>query len=158
MRHIRINHRILLIYQNSCWENRDVNVVRKVVNACCLKKKGMSVKLANDNEIQKLNHQWRGIKKPTNVLSFPNISRKKNFCNSFEYLGDVIISYETLKKETSISKVPFSNHLSHLLIHGILHLQGYKHDVWLEENIMKKEEIRILEMLKINTKYLKKNL
>ncbi len=154
MRLININNRIFVNLNVNKWRIKDINVVRKVIRACSIKKQGLSVKLSNDDDIKELNYHWRGIKKPTNILSFPNLSKEK----SFEYLGDIIISFQTLKKETKINKVPFESHLSHILVHGILHLKGYNHDHWEDENIMKKEEIRILDMLKMNTTYLKRTL
>ncbi|MBJ57275.1 MAG: rRNA maturation RNase YbeY [Rickettsiales bacterium] len=156
MRHISINNRIFVILEDAKWSVSHIKAVRNVLNVCALNKKGLSVKLTNDYGIKELNYKWRGIKKPTNVLSFPNNLNKDKSINAYQYLGDILISYDTLKKETTIYKVPFVNHLSHILIHGILHLKGYKHDLWREENIMKKEEIRILEMLNINTAYLKR--
>lgn len=158
MRHIRINNRISVSLTDPKWSAKNLLTIRKVIQACSLKKKGLSLELANDADIKKFNSQWRGIEKPTNVLSFPSSSCKIKCDNSFEYLGDIIISYDTLKKETKLNKIPFRDHFSHILVHGILHLKGYRHDYWIDANIMKKEEIRILEMLRVNTLYLRKNL
>ena len=157
MRHISINNRTFVILEGAKWSTGHIKAVRNVINVCALKKKGLSVKLTNDCGIKEFNYRWRGIKKPTNVLSFPSNLMRDKPVNSYHYLGDILISYDTLKKETTAYKVPFVNHLSHILIHGILHLKGYKHDLWREEAIMKKEEIRILEMLNINTAYLKRS-
>ena len=157
MRHISINNRTFVILEYSKWSSYHIRMVRNVINVCSLKKKGLSVKLTNDAGIKNYNYKWRGVKAPTNILSFQSNFMSYKCLNSYEYLGDIIISYDTLKKETKVNKVSFVNHLSHILIHGILHLKGYKHDFWREESIMKKEEIRILEMLNINTSYLKRS-
>tara|TARA_B100000902_G_scaffold356253_1_gene369766 strand:+ start:272 stop:658 length:387 start_codon:yes stop_codon:yes gene_type:complete len=122
-------------------------MARKVLKACNLKKKGVSIILSNDKQMQKLNYQWRGKNKPTNVLSFPNDI--ENSC----YLGDIILAYETLQKEANSGKVLFTSHMSHLLIHGILHLKGYNHEQKKEEKIMQNEEIRILKTLNIGNPY-----
>ena len=157
MRHISINNRTFVILEDSKWSSYHIRMVRNVIKVCSLKKKGLSVKLTNDDGIKNYNYKWRGVKEPTNILSFQSNIMSDKCLNSYEYLGDIIISYDTLKKETKVNKVSFVNHLSHILIHGILHLKGYKHDFWREESIMKKEEIRILEMLNINTSYLKRS-
>ena len=57
------------------------------------------------------------------------------------------------KKEANESNILFSNHMSHLLVHGILHLKGYSHENKSEERIMQTEEIRILKILNINNPY-----
>ena len=102
MRHFRINNRISVRLTDPKWSAKNLFTIRKVIQACSLKKKGLSVELANDADIKKFNSQWRGIEKPTNVLSFPSFSNKGICENSFEYLGDIIISYDTLKKETKL--------------------------------------------------------
>ena len=63
------------------------------------------------------------------------------------------MAYETLKKEANEGNILFLNHMSHLLIHGILHLKGYSHENKSEERIMQTEEIRILKILNINNPY-----
>ena len=63
------------------------------------------------------------------------------------------MAYETLKKEALDGNILFLNHMSHLLIHGILHLKGYTHENKNNERIMQIEEIRILKNLNINNPY-----
>ena len=58
------------------------------------------------------------------------------------------MAYETLKKEANEGNILFLDHMSHLLIHGILHLKGYNHEKRNNERIMQIEEIRILKNLK----------
>jgi probable rRNA maturation factor len=125
-------------------------MTRKVLNVCNLRRKGISITLSNDKQVKKLNYRWKGKNKPTNVLSFPNEeSFSKNSC----YLGDIILAYETLKKEANEGNILFSSHMSHLLVHGILHLKGYSHKNKSEERIMQTEEIRILKILNVNNPY-----
>tara|TARA_B100000029_G_scaffold508003_1_gene593885 strand:+ start:474 stop:878 length:405 start_codon:yes stop_codon:yes gene_type:complete len=128
-------------------------MTRKVLKACRLQKYGLSIILSNDKQVQYLNYKWKGRNKPTNVLSFPSnkITPHSNFQK--HYLGDIILGYQTLKKEATFGKLLFINHMSHLLIHGILHLKGYSHNNRINEKVMQIEEIRILKILNIFNPY-----
>src|SRR4051794_2796342 len=85
----------------------------------------LAVMLTDDTGIQTLNNNWRGIDKPTNVLSFPALqptgdSRADD--DAPRMLGDIAIAYETTRREADDEQKPFDHHLSHLAIHGFLHL------------------------------------
>ena len=153
MRLIQFNSNIIINLFEPRWSREATFMTRKVIKACNLKRSGVSIMLSNDRQIQKLNHKWKGKNIPTNVLSFPcneELSKSKlNKC----YLGDIILAYETLKKEALDGNILFLNHMSHLLIHGILHLKGYTHENKNNERIMQIEEIRILKNLNINNPY-----
>ena len=152
MRQINFNSSILIFIDDLRWKTSNINEVRKIINACGFKKKSFCVKMSNDKYIRKLNFQWRGINKATNVLSFPNNKKlilKEEDC----YLGDIVLGYETINKESNEQHLPINKHLSHILIHGILHLEGYKHNDKNEENLMQKEEVRILKKLNISNPY-----
>ncbi|HEY1474749.1 MAG TPA: rRNA maturation RNase YbeY [Pseudolabrys sp.] len=82
----------------------------------------VAILLTDDEAIRALNRQWRGIDKPTNVLSFP---AAKSGATTF--LGDVVIAYETLARECADEDRVFLHHLAHLTVHGFLHLIGYDH-------------------------------
>ena len=69
------------------------------------------------------------------------------------YLGDIIISYDTLLKEVKKKKIDLQDHLSHILIHGILHLKGYTHDYEEDTRLMQNEEKRLLKNLNIQNPY-----
>ncbi len=92
----------------------------------------VSVVLMNDAMIQSINHEYRGKNKPTNVLSFPQLtveeikSRDLNI-NEFLPLGDILISYETIVQEAKEQEKDFDAHFAHMIIHGMLHLLGYDH-------------------------------
>ena len=152
MRLINFNSNILICIEDPRWESSNINEIRKIITACKCGNKSFSIKLSSDKYIKKLNSYWRGINKPTNVLSFPHKSKhkmKEVDC----YLGDIVLGYETLNKESIERNLPIHKHLSHILIHGILHLEGYRHNDRREECMMQKEEIRILKKLKINNPY-----
>ena len=91
--------------------------------------------------------------KPTNILSFMNSDKVFSFGNNMIYLGDIIISYDTLLKEVKKRKIDFQAHLSHILIHGILHLKGYTHDKEEDARLMQNEEKRLLKNLNIKNPY-----
>jgi probable rRNA maturation factor len=83
----------------------------------------LSVVLTDDERIRALNHQWRGIDKATNVLSFPIDEEDDG-----PLLGDVVIARETTLREAAEEGKLFAHHATHLLVHGILHLFGYDHE------------------------------
>lgn len=81
----------------------------------------VSVLLTADAEIQTLNRDWRSKDKPTDVLSFPADPVDKPF------LGDIAVSYGVSAGDARTRGIPLDQHLSHLLIHGLLHLLGHDH-------------------------------
>ncbi len=86
----------------------------------------LAIVLTDDAAIQTLNRKWRGIDKPTNVLSFP--ATQPSAPDTPTLLGDIVIAYETVIREADAERKPVMHHLSHLVIHGFLHLLGYDHD------------------------------
>lgn len=118
----------------------------------------VAVSLVLDREMKKINFEFRAKDKPTNVLSFPAIDwnlLKKNTrqIKDFLYLGDIVIAFETLKKEALAQKKPFENHLTHLILHSILHLLGHDHEKEKMAKIMENLEIKILKKFKIANPY-----
>lgn len=95
----------------------------------------VSIVLADDAMLRDLNHQFRGKDKPTNVLSFTGDG---------EELGDVILAYETIRREAKEQKKSFARHAAHLVIHGCLHLQGHDHEEPAGRAAMEAKEIAIL--------------
>jgi probable rRNA maturation factor len=122
----------------------------------------IAVSLVSDSEIKKINSHFRKKNKPTDVLSFSNLDEKLinkvgivKAVGSAKYLllGDIVISYETVKKESLAQKKNFRNHLSHLLLHSILHLIGHDHEQEKAAKKMENLEIKILKKLKIKNPY-----
>ena len=92
----------------------------------------VSVRLTDDAEVHALNRQWRGKDKPTNVLSFPMVQPDLiaiigNADDGELLLGDIVLARETCVAEAAEKSVPPSEHCSHLVVHGMLHLLGYDH-------------------------------
>ncbi len=112
-----------------------------------------SIVLTNDNEIQKLNSEYLHKNKPTNVLSFPAQDFYLDNISPIFSLGDIVISYETLKKECIEKRISFNDHFTHLLIHGFLHLLGFDHVYEEEAERMENLEIAILTQLGIQSPY-----
>lgn len=105
-------------------------------------KPSISIALADDNLLNQLNLKFRGVDKPTNVLSFP-CEQLSSDCD----LGDIAISIDTIEKESREYCIPILAHVAHMLVHGLLHLLGYDHEEQDEEVIMKNVENKILASL-----------
>ncbi|MCJ2083602.1 rRNA maturation RNase YbeY [Methylobacterium sp. J-090] len=87
----------------------------------------VSVLLTNDAAVQALNKTWRGKDRPTNVLSFPAAPQPPH-AGMARPLGDVVLAYDTMLRESGEQSKPLSHHLAHLLVHGTLHLLGQDHE------------------------------
>ncbi len=139
------------------WEN----IIRKA--ACAALSEGLSSKNASmelyieliDNvQSKQLNTDYRGKKKPTNVLSFPGVSVEDlpaamlASLNSGPpvILGDLMIADAVVATEAAEQNKTISDHLSHLVVHGVLHLLGYDH---IEENAA--TEMEALERVILNS-------
>ena len=120
---------------------------RKVVKAAWegVEPAEVSVVLADDDFVHVLNRDYRGKDNPTNVLSFEN--KEKPPKGQPWMAGDIIVAYQTVKREAKDLKIPFLVHLVHLLVHGTLHLQGYDHMNDKEAEKMEAKEIKIMREL-----------
>ena len=104
----------------------------------------VSLRLADDAELRALNLRWRGVDRPTNVLSFP--SAPGRLAQSVP-LGDIALAYETLAREADQLGAPLADHYRHLVAHGFLHLIGYDHETDEEAERMEALESRIMTRL-----------
>tara|TARA_B100000686_G_scaffold78896_1_gene85035 strand:- start:21786 stop:22304 length:519 start_codon:yes stop_codon:yes gene_type:complete len=120
------------------------DAVCATLKECKLFNTELTVRFTNNKEIKKLNKLWRKKNIPTNVLSFPN-KNNVNILKTFNYIGDIVVSYDKIIEESIKYNISFGNHVIHLIIHGILHLAGYDHEnvkgekkmISIEEKIMK---------------------
>lgn len=110
----------------------------------------LSIVLTDDAEQRQLNRQWRGIDKPTNVLSFPQIAP---FAPVAGLLGDITLARETLEREAAELRKPFVEHFTHLVVHGFLHILGYDHLDEADALVMERLETQILRSLGIADPY-----
>ncbi len=98
----------------------------------------ISIVLANNNFVHRLNRQYRGKDKPTNVLSFEN---------ELPLAGDIVVAYGVTRDEAKAQGKTFSAHFAHLLTHGTLHLQGYDHLTEKQAQKMEKLETKLMQKL-----------
>lgn len=118
----------------------------------------ISVQLSDNENIHALNRDYRGKDKPTNVLSFPMLSREELQQSSPEtspeiMLGDIILAYETCVHEASAKAISIEDHAIHLIVHGTLHLIGFDHIDDADATIMEGVEVKALASLGIGNPY-----
>jgi probable rRNA maturation factor len=111
----------------------------------------VSLLFSDDARIRELNREWRGLDKPTNVLSFPAADADR--LTSAPVLGDIALAYETVRRESDEQHKPFRDHLTHLIVHGFLHLVGFDHETSDEAEEMEELERRALARLSIADPY-----
>lgn len=111
----------------------------------------VSILLTDDAAICSLNREWRGVDKPTNVLSFPARAATPGVAQPL--LGDIVIAYETVAREAAAERKPLHHHLAHLAVHGFLHLMGYDHQDDAQAAVMEQLERDILARLEIGDPY-----
>lgn len=120
---------------------------------------GITILFTTDEELQQLNKQFCQKDYPTNVLSFPTYSREELQFSSFQRdfleltLGDMALAYGVVERESVEQGKSFEDHMTHLIIHGVLHLLGYDHMVEEEREKMESLEIKILHTLVISNPY-----
>lgn len=122
----------------------------------------LAISLVSNPQIKKINADFRNKDKATNILSFPNLDHDiihqeglENMLKNADYLplGDIVISYDKLKSESSKQNKSFNHHLTHLILHSILHLIGHDHEEDAQAEEMENLEIKILESLDIKNPY-----
>lgn len=119
----------------------------------------------DDARIAVLNADFRGKPQPTNVLSWPSEERGAEFVGEVpeapepgeaedpESLGDIAIAYETCAREAEDQGKPMVDHVTHLIVHGVLHLLGYDHVEEEDAAVMEAIEVRILASLGVSDPY-----
>ncbi|KZM50819.1 rRNA maturation RNase YbeY [Labrenzia sp. OB1] len=111
----------------------------------------VSLLFTDDAGIRKLNAKWRDKDKATNVLSFPAGEPDGDIYGPL--LGDIVFGYETVFREAEELGIEFGDHLSHLIVHGLLHLFDYDHQDNEEAELMESLEKAILASLGIDDPY-----
>ncbi len=117
-----------------------------------------SILFTSDARVHALNREWRGKDKPTNVLSFPMLTREiiakfpPNAPPSL--IGDIVLAYETCAREAAEKGISLADHAAHLVLHGLLHLAGHDHEIGEREAIdMEALEIKALALCGIGNPY-----
>ncbi len=146
------------IFIDKIWGKNTISKVeiKKIVSLCLKQTKieaknvFLNVSFVNSETIKKINSKYRGKNTTTNVLSFEN---KENNKNDMLFLGDIVLSYEEIKREADMFNKKFKDRLYHLFIHGILHLLGFDHLKEKERKEMEQLEINILKNFNIKEPY-----
>lgn len=117
-----------------------------------------SVLFTTNDEVQALNRDWRTKDKPTNVLSFPMLTRDELLDlapeGAPEMLGDLALAHETCAREAADKGISLEHHAAHLLVHGFLHLAGLDHETGeADAEAMEALEIKALAQLGIADPY-----
>jgi probable rRNA maturation factor len=148
-----------VIVEEGAWDAGAEASVRRALTESAIaigadfKNRTLAVLLTDDAAIHRLNARWRGIDKPTNVLSFPPAANQQ--AGAVKSLGDIAIAYETAAREAHEENgKPFADHLAHLAVHGFLHLLGYDHDTDTAAEQMEQLERVILARLGVPDPYL----
>jgi probable rRNA maturation factor len=118
----------------------------------------LSINLSTDAEVRALNAQWRDKDKPTNVLSFPMLEPDElvalaNTDDGEVLLGDMILAHGVCIKESAEKGIPLTDHVTHLIVHGTLHLLGYDHMNDIEAEHMEALEVKALASLGLANPY-----
>jgi probable rRNA maturation factor len=115
----------------------------------------LGITLTDDAEQRRLNRRFRGRNLPTNVLAFPAWEPGARVLPDAPFLlGDIVLAFETVARETAEQGKPFADHLRHLVVHGVLHLLGCDHQTADEVSVMEPLETSILAGLGIPDPYL----
>ncbi len=113
----------------------------------------LALLLADDEAVRRLNHDFRGQDKATNVLAFPAIEDEAAPIGQPLHLGDVALALETCRAEALAQGKNLADHLAHLVVHGVLHLMGFEHEAAAEARRMEALEVRVLAGLGIADPY-----
>lgn len=148
---------IHLMIEDARWRARDgaSRLVRRAARTTLrrqargLRTAELGLVLADDRRLRTLNRTWRGIDKATNVLAFPadDGSTGDALGSPPRQLGDVVVAYETIATEARAQGKSFEAHLTHLIVHGVLHLLGFDHATASEAADMEAVEIAIMAEL-----------
>jgi len=132
--------------ESSPYESIIVQAINGATTYLDIDDKEISISLVDADEIQTLNNRFRGKDNPTNVLSFPN---------SGAFLGDIVLCVDIITNEAREQEKSLEDHLTHLVVHSILHLIGYDHVNESDAEEMEALEIEILDSIfKIKNPYL----
>ena len=117
-----------------------------------------SLLFTSDEEVHTLNREWRQRDKPTNVLSFPMLERSDLLAlapdGPPELLGDIALAYETCAREATEKGISVQAHTAHLIVHGLLHLAGYDHELGEEHaEAMEALEVKALALIGVADPY-----
>ncbi len=109
----------------------------------------ISLLLTNDEEMARLNGEWRGMHRPTNVLSFPASDK----ADDAGFGGDIALGFGVVEREARQGALAIGDHTAHLVVHGVLHLLGYCHGKDEDARQMESCEVRALARIGVENPY-----
>ena len=126
------------------------NILQEFTIFFSLEKVNIEASFCTSKEIQKINKQFRGKDKATNVLSFPDkeLTKFSNTC-----IGEILICNDVLEKESKEQNKNMFDHFVHLTIHSMLHMVGYGHDEANDAILMENKEVKFLSKIGISDPY-----
>ncbi|MEX3016749.1 rRNA maturation RNase YbeY [Gymnodinialimonas hymeniacidonis] len=161
-----------ILIEAEAWDTLDLEVlteaaVRATLGALDLDSDrcALSVLAADDKRIAALNADFRGKPVPTNVLSWPAVERSPEEPGAMpklpdsvlgsppQELGDIALAFETCAREARESNKPLSDHITHLVVHGLMHCLGFDHETDEDAALMEQLETRILATLGVPDPY-----
>ena len=159
--------KIDVLVDSQCWTNPRAagavvrRAVRQAAAALATRPVELAIVLTDDMAMRRLNRDWRGIDAATNVLSFATRHRANRHKpdranqpdNHPNHLGDLVLAYQTVKREARRDGKSFDHHLAHLAVHGFLHLLGYDHESDGGARRMERAETAILRDLAVPDPY-----
>ncbi len=133
---------------------KTINLTFSELNDDYNKEYEVNILLAKNEQIKKINKKYRKINKVTNILSFPQDPIMSNLREEKLLLGDIVLSLDKLRNEAEDQSKKFSNHLTHIIMHGFMHLLGFDHKNKKEAKVMEEKEKDILSKLSIDDPYI----
>ena len=126
------------------------NILQEFTSFFSLEKVNIEASFCTSKEIQKINKQFRGKDKATNVLSFPDkeLTKVSNTC-----IGEILICNDVLEEESKEQNKNMFDHFVHLTVHSMLHMVGYGHDVANNAILMENKEVKFLSKIGISDPY-----
>ena len=127
----------------------------QIILAACmpdLAAKTLTIRVVSNQESRALNSTYRCIDKETNVLSFTYEPMSEH--DDSNHLGDLAIAFDVVCLEAKEQDKEVVDHFVHMVIHGVLHLQGFDHEQADQAEVMEAHEVRILSELGIPNPYL----
>jgi probable rRNA maturation factor len=145
----------------AAWEDlsgRSAAALAKVVAQLANPRLSACILFTSDDEVHALNRQWRERDQPTNVLSFPMLERSDLLAlapdGPPELLGDIALAHETCVREAAEKGISIEDHAAHLIVHGLLHLAGYDHELGeVQAEAMEALEVKALALIGVADPY-----
>ena len=170
-----MRHLVETLIDSPDWEDCDLPLLAEAAGRASLSSLGLdpegyaiSLLGCDDDRIAGLNAEFRGKPAPTNVLSWPSEDRAPDFVGDIPEppegdpadpleLGDIAIAWGVCAREAAAAGRRFDHHVSHLLVHGVLHLLGYDHVEDEDAALMERREVEILAALGVPDPYAEGN-